>query len=222
MFAKTKVWNLISVLAIAAALVGCSAAPTLTPTPTPLPTIDPKPTFDAISTQAAATVVANLTLTAPTVTPVTPTATTPPTNTPAPTDSDTPTVTATATKVFIPWTKTPTAEPVQYSCQVTSVSPKSSDTLKVDQDFDGKWTIKNTGTKTWDSGYSDFKFLSGTALHTGSALVDMTSDVAPNGTYTVTIDMKTPSGDGTFKTTWGLSMSEGTTCNLSLTINVTK
>jgi len=227
MFFKTKGWAQITawrtLAAIAAlaglvSLTGCGPAPTLIPTS--IPTIDPRPTFDAISTQAAQTVIANLTQTAPTATPVTPTATLQPTFTPAPTG--TPAPTATATRVFIPWTKTPTETPPEYSCLILSVSPKSSDTLKVDTAFDGSWSLKNNGTKAWTADSADFKYISGEKIQTKGDLYDLKSDVAPNGTYTVTIDMKTPTGDGTFTTTWGLVMNDGSICNLTMTFNVTK
>ena len=218
MSVKTKVWALITGWFLLASLAGCGPAPTAPPTP--IPTIDPKPTFEAISTQAAQTVIANLTLTAPTTTPIPPTATQAPTFTPAPTETPAPTVTA--TRVFIPWTKTPTTAPPEYSCLIVSVSPKSTDTIKVDTAFDGSWSLKNNGTKAWTADSSDFRYVSGDKLQSKSDLYDLKSDVAPNGTYTVTVDMKTPSGDGTFTTTWGLVMNDGSICNLTMTFNVTK
>lgn len=219
MYSIRMVWKLLSALVLIAVLAGCSAAPT--PTPTAVPTIDTRPTFDAVSTQAAQTVVANLTLTAPTATPVTPTSTAAPTDTPAPTE--TPSPTGTATRVFIPWTKTPTATQAPYACSITSVSPTTSDTIKVSQDFDGKWAVKNTGSKTWVRGNTDIKFLSGTNFQkAGKTLIDMTSDVAPNGTYTVVIDMTAPATDGSYSTAWGISLGDGSTCELDMSINVTK
>jgi hypothetical protein len=209
-------------LMIAALLAGC-AAPTAVPaTPTQAPTTDPRPTFDAIASQAAQTVIAELTLNAPpTNTPLPPTDTpVPATNTPAVTD--TPAPTSTPTRVFIPWTHTPSATPIVYGCTVTSVSPKSTDTIKVDQDFDAVWGIKNAGSQTWQAGNTDLFFASGERLHTGGDLRDVTSNVAPNGTYTVTIDMKAPSNDGTHTTKWAIRLEDGSTCDLNLTINVSK
>jgi hypothetical protein len=220
MYSKPMVWRILGGLLLVAVLAGCGIAPTATATSTPVPTVDTKPTFDAVSTQAAQTVIANLTLNAPTATPVTPTNTPAPTNTPVPTE--TPAPTSTATRAFIPWTQTPTPTQAAYACTVTDVSPKSSDTIKVDQDFDGKWSLKNTGTKTWLAGNTDIRYSSGTKFQQGGDLVDLNSDVAPNGTYTVTIDMKAPSSDGTYNTSWGLVLEDGTVCALNLTINVSK
>lgn len=220
MFVKSKVWSLLKGLVLIAALAGCTAAPTAAPTPTPIPTIDPRPTFNAIATQAVQTMVVDLTLNAPTATPIPPTFTPTVTLTPAP--SETPGPTVTETRVFIPWTKTPTEVPPEYTCIITAVSPQPSDTITVDQEFDAAWSIKNSGKKAWLKDNSDVKFLDGTQLQTSGNMVDLKSDVAPNGTTTVVIDMKAPSGDGTYTTTWGLYMNEDAVCNLSLTINVTK
>jgi hypothetical protein len=221
MHSKPMVWKIMLGWILAAILVSCSAAPTATPTS--VPTVDPKPTFDAISTQAVQTMAANLTLNAPTATPI------PPTDTPAPTatntipaPTNTPAPTETPTRVFIPWTKTPTATQPVYNCTVTDVSPKSSDTITVDQEFDAKWSLKNSGVNTWSADNADFRYIDGTKLQSKSDLYDLSSDVAPNGTYTVTVDMKAPSSDGTYSTSWGLYLEDGTVCKLSLTINVTK
>lgn len=220
MYSKTLVWNFLLVLTLAAALAGCGAAPEVaTPTSTTAPTVDPKPTFDAVSTQAAQTVIANLTLNAPTFTPVVPTETLAPTNTPAPTDTPAPTVTN--TRVFIPWTHTPTPTQPAYGCMVTSVSPEPGATKKVDEEFDGKWTVKNTGTETWNSGNVDIKFSDGTRFQTSADAFDLEHDVAPNGTYTFTVDMKAPSNDGSYSASWGIYLEDGSVCTLNLRINVT-
>lgn len=201
------------------ALAGCRPAPTPAPTATPLPTIDPRPTFQAIATQAVQTAIAGLTLNAPTPTPVLPTPTATATFTPLPTE--TPGPTATETRVFIPWTKTPTQVPPEYSCAVTAVSPTATDTIKVDEEFDAKWSLKNTG-KAWSKDNTDIRFADGTRLHTSGDLIDLSSDVAPNGTVSVAVDMKAPSSDGTYTTSWVMVINETSVCTLSLTINVTK
>jgi hypothetical protein len=205
---------------LAALMVFASCSPAPTAEPTVVPTIDVKPTFDTIATQSVATAIAEMTLNAPSPTPVPPTNTPEPTATPAP--SNTPEPTATATQVFIPWTKTPTATVPVFSCTVTDVSPKSTDTIKVDQDFDGRWMLKNSGTSTRSGGNIDVRYVSGTKLHSGGDLYDLSGDVAPNGTTTIAIDMRAPSGDGTFTTTWGLYQEGAYICQFSLTLNVSK
>ena len=224
MFSNHKVWNFVLGLALAAALAStlaaCSAAPTAAPTLAP--TIDTKPTLDTVSTQAAQTVVANLTLTAPSATPIVPTNTVAPTNTVPAVPTDTPAPTSTPTRVFIPGTQTPTPTQAAYACTVTGVSPSSTDKITVNQDFDGKWTLKNTGTKTWSSGNVDIHYVDGEKFQKKTDIVDLGSDVAPNGTYTVVVDMKAPSNDGTHTTRWGLTLEDGSVCYLSMTLNVSK
>ncbi len=220
MLVKSTVGKILAVMAVLI-LSACGIVPTATPTPSP--TVDMKPTFDAIANQAVQTMIANLTLNAPTATPI------PPTNTPAPTETNTPVLptetpapTSTPTRVFIAWTHTPTPTQPAYNCTVTGVSPSSSDTIKVDQDFDGKWTVKNSGLKTWSAENTDARYIEDTKFHTGGGIVDLASDVAPNGTYTIVIDMKAPSGDGKYTTKWGLYLEDGSVCTLSMTINVSK
>ena len=219
MYSNSIMGKILQVL-IVVVLTGCSAAPSATPTP--VPTIDLKPTFDAVAAQAVQTMIANLTLNAPTATPIVPTDTPAPTMTVPPLPSNTPAPSATPTRVFIPWTKTPTATQPVYNCTVTNVSPTTKDTITVDQDFDGKWTVKNSGVKTWYSDNTDIRFVEGTELQESGDLVDLESDVAPNGTYTIVVDMKAPSSDGTYTTSWGIYLEDGTVCPLTITINVTK
>lgn len=224
----TIVWKILAILAVLAMLAGCSAA---TPTAA-VPTVDPKPTFDAVQTQAVATAVMAMTQNAPTATVVVPTdtvipptatlmptATVPagPTNTPVP-----PTATITPTRPFIAWTQTPTAGPVDYQCSITAVSPKATDKLTVGQSFDGKWSLKNTGTKTWSAGDVDVRYSAGTKFQTKTDLVDLPNDVAPNGTVDIVVDMAAPSTDGTYNTTWVMGLPDGASCNLTLSFNVTK
>lgn len=219
MQSKPIVWKTCIELIAMVMLVGCSATPAATPTQAP--TVDLQPTFDAIAKHAVETMTANMTLNAPTATLVIPTDTPlPPTNTVPPLPTETPAPTETPTRVFIPWTSTPTSTPVVYGCAITGVSPSSSDKIVEDQDFDGKWSLKNIGTKTWLAGNTDISYSSGTRFQQDTDLVDLTSDVAPNGTYTVTIDMRAPDSDGTYTTTWLMHLEDGSSCELTMTINV--
>ncbi len=223
MFFKHNVWHIGLGLLLAFTLAACGAAPTVV-VPTLAPTVDTKPTLDAVSTQAAQTVVANLTLTAPSATPIVPTDTTVPTSTQPPAPTDTPAPTATNTRVFIPWTQTPTPTQAAYACKITGVSPSSSDKITVNQDFDGKWSVTNTGTKTWNSGNTDVRFVDGEKFQKdpNKVLIDLPGDVSPNGTTTIIIDMKAPANDGTHTTKWGIYLEDGTVCTLSMTLNVSK
>lgn len=206
--------KILACLAVLVILAGCAA-----PTATPVPTVDMAPTLVALQAQAVQTVYAQMTASAPTATPVTPTSTA--TNTLVPTQTFTPAPpTATPTATFRPWTLTPaySATPNTYSCKVTSVSPASNSEIKVGESFDGKWVVKNTGTKTWTTNEMDISFASGTNFQkSGATLVDLGADVAPDNSYTVVIDMVAPANTGTYSTSWTMNQ-EGVVCTLNLTI----
>jgi len=160
MRSKTIAGKILAVLA-AVMIAGCGAAPTAIPTA--VPTVNLQPTFDAIANQAVQTMIANLTLNAPTATPVTPTDTPEPTATSTPIlPTETPAPTSTPTRVFIAWTHTPTPTQPAYNCTLTSAATVPSGTLKVDQEFDAKWTVKNSGLKPWVSSNTDARFVDGT------------------------------------------------------------
>jgi len=221
MYTKFVRWMCLAGLACLVILAGCGPALTPEVAPTTAPTPDLQLTFDAIAARAMETLAAELTLNAPTAAPELPTNTPAPTNTAAPElPTNTPGPTETPTREFIPWTPTPTATQAAYACSITSVSPSASDTIKVDQDFDAKWVLKNTGTETWISSNTDIHFIEGTKFQTAGDLFDLTSSVAPNGTYTVTIDMQAPGNDGTYEATWGIYLEDGSVCELNLKINV--
>jgi len=236
MHAKPMPLKILAVLLIAAILAGCSLqfnvpTPTTAPTiahnteenskPTTAPTEDVQPTLDMVKTQAAQTVVAELTLNAPTATPITPTSTATATVTLGPTNTPVP-PTAKPTATFIPWTATPkyTATPLGYACVITEATPKSTDQIKVSTDFDGRWVVKNTGTITWLKSGVDFKYISGTKFQVLGDLFDMKSDVAPDASYTVIVDMKAPVDAGTYQTTWAIVQGSLTICTLNLTVTV--
>lgn len=215
----TFVLRLLALTITAAILAGC-ASPTAI-APTAAPTVDLQPTLIAVKTQAVQTAIANLTQNAPTATPVTPT------NTPQPTATST--LAATATPVpptlapsatFAPWTLTPTA--AAFSCSVTSTTPKSTDKITVASNFDGIWVLKNNGTQTWTHSETDIKYVSGTKLQKTLNLLDLSTNVAPGDSYTVTVDMVSPAEAGTYTTVWAVVMGKDTLCTLNLTVTVVK
>jgi hypothetical protein len=214
-----------ALIAITAVLAGCATA-TASPTaaPTAASTIDQQATFAPIYTEAAGTVMAALTLNAPTATPVPPTSTPSPTATPAPTNTPLP-PTAMPTATYIPWTATPlaTATLTTYNCTITTVSPAAAETQKAGSDFDGRWVVENTGTQAWDHTAVDIKYLSGTKMQkAGEDLLDMKSDVAVGGSYTVIVDMIAPADAGTYYAYWALVQGSLTICNMNLTVVVVK
>jgi hypothetical protein len=225
-------WKLLVVLTLAGLLTGCSSptatvaptsAPTAMPTaaPTTVPTmaatIDLQPTFDAIKTQSAATIIADLTQNAPSATPVAPaTATQPslPTATPAPSSTPLPRATATATAVLTAWTLVPTR--AAYNCVVTDYSPKTTVSYPPSSNFDVQWVVKNTGTTRWLASETDFRYVDGVKMQKSGDIVDLKTDVAPDGSYTVGIDMVAPTTTGTYRITWQLTYGKVSICMMTL------
>jgi len=216
---KQLIQKTLVVMVMAAILAGCNT-PTPTPTATAMPTVDQKPTLNALSTQVAQTVVADLTKNAPTATPVTPTATEQPTQTPAPTNTPQPTALPTAT--YIKWTSTPiyTNTPVANACSITEVTPLSTTTLAKKADFDGKWIVKNIGSRTWESESVDIVYKSGTKLQKLYDAEDLKVNVPYGSSLTVIVDMTAPADAGTYTTTWAIVRGSVTICTLDLKITV--
>ncbi len=225
MSSKSMGMKIILVMMVAALLAGCSTAAT-TVAPTQGSNSDQQATLDSLRTQVAQTVIANPTLVPPTETPVletnTPTITSTPTSTITPLPTSTPLPpTFTPTRTPVPWTATPvyTATSTAYNCTITEVTPNSATTIKVGNDFDGRWVVKNTGTETWNHGDIDYKYISGTKFQVaGEDLLDMKSDVAHDASYTFIVDMVAPTTAGTYYATWAVVRSGMTVCTLPLTV----
>lgn len=223
----STVWKLATLLIVVAILSACS---TPNPGPSIEPTIDSRPTFSAIQTEAAQTVVANMTSSAPSATPavitstateVPPTETTAPTDTPAVTNTPLP-PTATPSRTPVPWTATPYTTPTSstYNCTVTDFSPKSSNKLTAGVDFDGRWTVTNTGSKSWLASEVDFRYIGGTKFQTKGDTFDLKADVASGSSYTVIVDMIAPKEPGWYAATWAIVRGSQNICNLNLYFQV--
>ncbi|NTW43489.1 MAG: hypothetical protein HGB14_03420 [Anaerolineaceae bacterium] len=221
---KLSILSLIGVLVIAS----CTPQPTVI---TPDPAVETA-VFNAMQTQAMQNAQAELTQAAllnptetptemPTATPVEPTATPlPPTATPLPPTAFPTPIPPTATP--IPYTATPSATPTRsdFNCSVTSSSPANNSVFKPNTDFDGRWTIKNTGSLAWDSSSVDFYFISGTRFQTRFDAIDLPSTVNNGSSVDLIIDMAAPKDEGTFSTTWGLRSGSTTFCVVTFTIVV--
>lgn len=111
-----------------------------------------------------------------------------------------------------------TNNPSTGSCQVTDVTPNSA--VNKGGDFDGTWTVKNTSSKTWELNTLDYKYVSGTKMHTGGDAYDLNVVVKPDEKVKIVIDMLAPNSTGTYTTNWALVQGGSTLCNLGLTVRV--
>jgi hypothetical protein len=158
-----------------------------------------------------------------------------PTNTPLPTQTEaappTPTLTVPTATAFVIVPATNTVAPVvsggggggnvpvapsPYACTVTNRKPADNTIFKPGEDFDIKWTITNTGTKTIRAG-TDIKYSSGTQMTTVT-FVEL-PELAPGASTTVIIDAEAPNKLGNYVMTW---VVEGQLCFAYVAITVAK
>lgn len=93
-----------------------------------------------------------------------------------------------------------------YSCDIIHQRPYDNSEFLHGQKFDIKWTILNTGTKTWPAGY-DLKYYSGPKM-TGAGTVQL-PQMAPDDQFSVVFDAVAPDETGLQVMTWVI---EGQIC----------
>jgi hypothetical protein len=199
------------------------------------PTLDPNSVKTAIAGTAAAAETKTAQFIAPTWTP---------SFTPFP--SATPSITPTATETFVftlptlTKTRTATSIPIptseggggsgggdggsggggnKYSCNVLSVNPSNNTVFSPNEDFDARWTVKNTGTVRWDASGVDYVYVSGTAMHQQNGY-DLPQHVKAGGQVELAVDMTAPAAPGTYTTTWNIKEGKIYFCNMKITIKV--
>jgi hypothetical protein len=197
---------------------------------------EPTDNISAMYTIAAETIYAQITQTEqakPTETPV------PPTETPTPTLTMTNTVVPTNTTAYIyvpvyatstPGTITATsststtattaATAGNYACSITTQGISDYTEFAPNEEFDATWTIKNTGSLTWDSSQIDYRYVSGTTTYKHNAAYDFSTSVASGGSITIVVDMIAPSSEASYETYWGVFNGGVNFCSLPLRIKV--
>ncbi len=169
------------------ALTACSTA-TVTPTVGATRTFNRRPTATVTETVVPSS----------TSTPV------PPTQTPAPTSTITP---------------FPTQTPPVIACNAAEYAGSTNwpdDSLvPPNYYFNKKWTLKNTGSCTWTTGYA-VVFVSGTRLGSVTA-VSMPVSVAPNQTVTVSVPLESPQYGGYYTSYWMLRSDSNEIFGVGLT-----
>jgi hypothetical protein len=214
-----------ALLILLATTTAFACAPLFAPA---VPTLGPDSVNTAIAGTAAAAETKTALFIAPTWTPsFTPFPSKTPSVTPTPTETFVfalPTFTKTRTATSIP---VPTSEGGggggggnnKFSCSVTGVSPSNNTVFSPNQDFDARWTVKNTGTARWEAAGVDYVFTGGDSLHQQSGY-DLPQNVKAGAMTELTVDMKAPATPGTYSTTWNLKEGKTFFCNMRLTIVV--
>ncbi len=156
---------------------------------------------NAILTAAAQTVEASLTQAAlvntPTSLPATATPAAPlPTATPA----------APLPTLPPPATATQDCDKAQF---ITDVTIPDGTTLSANENFVKTWRLKNIGTCSWTPSYT-VVFQSGDAM-SGPASQALTGNVNPGQTVDISVNLKAPSANGSYKGLWALRNAAGVT-----------
>ena len=214
MFLSKQITGVISLVVCFTLLAGCNTPAAQAPTPD----------LNAVRTQAAQTVVANITLQAaqnPTSTPLATQAVTDtpavPTDTVGPTPTMIPALPTMTVPVFVTATTAPsggTYNPVPTlpkgpdAAQVVSQKFTQSSVFSPGEDFDMSWTIKNVGTKRWNTDYY-LKYVSGKQFDNKVTLVMASKNVNIGENIDYLIDCVAPSTPGSYTTYWSLVNDNG-------------
>ena len=221
-FMKPAVFTLI-ILAMLTA--GCNAPAPVQPTQEPVqaqPTADLAATAAVLRTEVAAEIAAQMTSTAlamPTDTPE-PTATVvPDTATPAPTltpSSATSTAIPTIRIITVYPTFTPTPGP--YQCQITAMEVPYGSKMPPGAEFDGRWTVRNSGTRDWEEGNVDLTYISGQKMQKRGDVFDIDEGLDTGDTMQVIVDMVAPRDPGLYHADWALRYDGTIMCYLPVDI----
>ncbi len=96
-----------------------------------------------------------------------------------------------------------------FSCDIIHQRPFDAEAIySPGDDFDIKWTILNTGTKTWPAGY-DVKYYSGPNFTTSGVTVVELPEMKPKAQYQIAFDAVAPMEKGHYVMTW---VVEGQLC----------
>jgi hypothetical protein len=223
-----------SILGLCLNACSVTTIPTITPTPYIIViTLSPTTDMGIYETQVAETIYVGLTETAlaqPSATPL------PPSATPEPSSTSTPAATMTQTSSNNYWvlpqnnqwnppvppkeTLSSSSSDEEWRCSITYQLVGNNAVYGTYEDFDARWTVKNTGTATWDAGSVDYYYKSGTAMHKHNDGYDLPESVSPGESITLVVDMQAPGSEGTYETYWALSGDDGSFCNLPVRIKV--
>lgn len=105
-------------------------------------------------------------------------------------------------------------------CTIVYQNPPDDSVMTGGDDFDMRWTIKNTSSDSWRADSVDLRFMSGTDMHFGDDVRDISYDVSSGGSIDILIDMEAPSTRGTYTSNWALMSGSKTACRFYVTIKV--
>ena len=109
-----------------------------------------------------------------------------------------------------------------YACTLLSQTPADWTVMKKRQYFDAKWTVRNTGSKTWPKNGVEFRYVSGTKMQTNGNVYHLKASVGVGNKVTLIADMNAPKNYGYYTANWGLYNGSYTFCVVSISIGVWK
>lgn len=220
MYSKKLIW-VVTALLSAAALTSCNIGST------PAPTQD----VNAIFTLAAGTMNAQLndqaTQTAQAASPTSAVTFTPlptfpvvPLGTPFSTAIPGPGITALPTTSTGGSTQGSTAVGCNNASYLSETKPNDGTQVSPGATFKKGWSLQNTGTCTWNSGYS-FAFVSGEQMGGNAIVLSKSSDfTAPGHSNTFIVNLQAPTAAGEYKGFWQMKNAQGTAFGLRVWVDI--
>jgi Ig-like domain-containing protein len=206
---------LFSVMAVIFLLAACAPAPAATQDPALVQQLIEQSVALTVAAQNAQTLEAQALIPAAT-------------NTPLPTQTEVappaPALPTATPFVIVPPTVAPvtgggggvTTTKPEFACDIIHQRPFDDTSFKPGDTFDVKWTIVNTGTRTWRKGL-DLKYLSGPKM-TSTANIEL-PEMKPGDQFNVVLDATAPTDSGTQVMVWVI---EGQICYPYVRIIVNK
>jgi hypothetical protein len=105
-------------------------------------------------------------------------------------------------------------------CTIVYQNPSDETEKERGEDFSTRWTLKNTSSTTWRSDSVDVRVASGTRMHTGPDIYDLSSSTAQNGMVDIIIPMEAPDTKGIYTENWALMQGNTFLCRFYVTIQV--
>ena len=224
---KNTVLNVLTILALIAIIILCVVFALIFINPqSPINPLPPEELPEVLVLPTATATLRQLpTLEAPTVEIVftsTQELTLRPSSTPLPTFTSfvLPTSTITLTPTRTP-TETPEASPTSelYQCQVLYLFPNGA-TFPPGGDFDGKWTLRNSGKEQWSNEF-DWVFIGGDRFQVGADSIDLPQYINPGNEVNFVVDMLAPRQPGSYSAKWALRTNNNLYfCETEITLTV--
>ncbi|MGZ6316562.1 MAG: NBR1-Ig-like domain-containing protein [Anaerolineales bacterium] len=107
----------------------------------------------------------------------------------------------------------------ELSCKVLQQSFKNGSRFASKELFDISWTVRNTGTATWEPGVVELAYAGGIKMYRYQP-VPLTHSSPPGDITTLSADMVAPRTPNKYTMTWALRRGDEYFCKMSVTISV--